>query len=84
MIEIKNSIGNVIHTSQNLRGIVAHNRRQIVELCHIAPLSNGGAIVTVLWKNGDSCVVKFADFGVAKLWASKNHGIKASGRIIFP
>lgn len=76
MIEIERD-GKVIHTSQNLRGVIEHARRVYVVSVHvehddkgrpISALDGGGYQVTFQFGNGDVCHTEFADWRVLVQW----------------
>jgi hypothetical protein len=67
-VTIQNKEGATIHTSQNLRGLLEHMRRELVMEIHIRPLATGGGRISVLFSNGDSCATDFADYGVLCHW----------------
>jgi hypothetical protein len=73
----------IVRKSQNLRAIVTHNQFVGVDKCTVYELPNREAIVNVLWTNVDECHVKFADYTVAKSWASKNKGVKYGNSLTF-
>jgi hypothetical protein len=68
VVTIQNAAGKTIHTSKNLRGLLDHMRREMVREIHICPLIIGGGLLSVIFENGDSCAVEFADYAVLRHW----------------
>jgi hypothetical protein len=68
MVTIQNAAGQTIHTSRNLRGLNEHLRRALVQEVHIRPLAIGGGRLSVIFANGDSCAVEFADYDILRHW----------------
>ena len=64
MTEIKDSMGNVIHRSKNLRGIMEYTRAMPVEFVNIIKTQDG-ADVFIRWICGAVCHTKFASYTVA-------------------
>jgi hypothetical protein len=70
-VTIQNAEGKTIHTSGNLRGILDHARRELVREVHIRPLAIGGGRMSLIFENGDSCAVDFADYAVLRHWVMR-------------
>lgn len=67
-VTIQNKEGKTIHTSQNLRGLLEHMRRESVMEIHIRRLEMGGGGILVLFNNGDSCSTEFSSYRVLRHW----------------
>lgn len=67
-VEIYNIHRKRIRTSRNLRGILDHARRVPVDYAVATRDSDGGAILSIIFTNGDYTRTSFASYTVARNW----------------
>ena len=73
MVQIFDTQGNVVATSQNLRGILDYARREPVICVVMHELTAGDADLFFKFFGGQMCFVHFNDANVAHHWLLNRH-----------
>ena len=81
--QVHNAQGDVVRTSQNLRGLLTHARDLIITGIETwsTPAELGymfSAIVLVRFENGDFCLTTFSDYSVLVDWIAKRRSWKGA------
>lgn len=70
-VTIRNSLGEAIRTSKNLRGVTDHLRdNRAVGTVTIIEHEGGLATLEIVWENGDYCAAEFQSLEVCKQWCA--------------
>ncbi len=71
MLVIRDSNGNVISRSRNLRGIREYVGKNLIKLVAIHKLPDGAGKLSILFDNGATFETSFADF-IVLCWSVRN------------
>ncbi len=76
MVIIRDTNGNPVRTSRNLRGLIAHFNRQPVDVVAIDRLADGSGKLMVLFSNRDTCETTFASYTVLAEWIRSRRNLR--------